>query len=233
MSHIKRLTKEIANYTKNFKTTSISDDEQLITLEEDGAYLYVNMQDITKLMAMVIGPKGTSYEDGFYVFSINVTDKYPFEPPQVQHLTTDGKIRINPNLYERGKVCLSILGTWSGPAWSSLMNIGVVLNYLRMIMNEDPLRNEPGYSNPSSHVDTARDYNDYVDHENMRYSILTVHHINKFPQFKSIIHELYEAKRAKLAAKISSRVESTPPRKVLTVYNSEIHINWSKLMKEL
>ena len=25
--------------------------------------------------------------------------------------------RLNPNLYENGKVCLSLLGTWSGPGW--------------------------------------------------------------------------------------------------------------------
>ena len=26
-----------------------------------------------------------------------------------------GKVRFNPNLYNDGKVCLSILGTWAGP----------------------------------------------------------------------------------------------------------------------
>jgi hypothetical protein len=30
-------------------------------------------------------------------------------------VTTDnGRVRFNPNLYANGKVCLSILGTWSG-----------------------------------------------------------------------------------------------------------------------
>ena len=38
---------------------------------------------------------------------------------QVQFLTTGGgKVRFNPNLYECGKVCLSLLGTWSGPSWN-------------------------------------------------------------------------------------------------------------------
>jgi hypothetical protein len=36
-------------------------------------------------------------------------------PPQVSFKTTGGgSIRFNPNLYAEGKVCLSLLGTWSG-----------------------------------------------------------------------------------------------------------------------
>jgi hypothetical protein len=36
-------------------------------------------------------------------------------PPQVQLRTTGGgQVRFNPNLYNCGKVCLSLLGTWAG-----------------------------------------------------------------------------------------------------------------------
>lgn len=35
--------------------------------------------------------------------------------PQVHLCTTGGnRVRFNPNLYNCGKVCLSLLGTWSG-----------------------------------------------------------------------------------------------------------------------
>lgn len=37
---------------------------------------------------------------------------------QAKFLTTGGgSVRFNPNLYNCGKVCLSLLGTWSGPSW--------------------------------------------------------------------------------------------------------------------
>jgi Ubiquitin-conjugating enzyme len=37
----------------------------------------------------------------------------------MKFLTTGaGSVRFNPNLYNCGKVCLSLLGTWSGPSWS-------------------------------------------------------------------------------------------------------------------
>jgi ubiquitin-protein ligase len=54
-------------------------------------------------------------------FSRHVIDFYldpksfPFDPPKAYfHSWTNGRGRVNPNLYEEGKVCLSILGTWAG-----------------------------------------------------------------------------------------------------------------------
>ena len=42
--------------------------------------------------------------------------QYPEVPPKVQLITTGmGAVRFNPNLYNCGKVCLSLLGTWQGP----------------------------------------------------------------------------------------------------------------------
>jgi ubiquitin-protein ligase len=35
---------------------------------------------------------------------------------QVHYFSTSSE-RLNPNLYHDGKVCLSLLGTWSGPGW--------------------------------------------------------------------------------------------------------------------
>jgi ubiquitin-protein ligase len=56
---------------------------------------------------------------------------YPHVPPKVTFRTTaDGRLRFNPNLYTDGKVCLSLLGTWSGDPWipdtSSLLQVRVV-----------------------------------------------------------------------------------------------------------
>lgn len=59
-------------------------------------------------------------QGGCFEFDILLPADYPNRPPQVQFLTTgSGRIRFNPNLYNTGKVCLSLLGTWSGPGWDS------------------------------------------------------------------------------------------------------------------
>jgi hypothetical protein len=57
------------------------------------------------------------------------------------------QVRFNPNLYNCGKVCLSLLGTWSGPSWqpgtSTLLQ--VLLSISAMIIVPDPFFNEPSY----------------------------------------------------------------------------------------
>ena len=66
----------------------------------------------------MIGPENTPYQYGFYLFDIKVPSEYPFKPPIVKFYTQNNKTRFNPNLYINGKVCLSILNTWSGPQWT-------------------------------------------------------------------------------------------------------------------
>ena len=64
---------------------------------------------------MIAGPDGTPYAGGLFEFDIFMPIEYPNSPP-LMHLRTTGKgsVRFNPNLYNCGKVCLSLLGTWSG-----------------------------------------------------------------------------------------------------------------------
>ncbi|GFZ05666.1 ubiquitin-conjugating enzyme 25 [Actinidia rufa] len=58
------------------------------------------------------GPAGTPYHDGLFVFDVHFPPTYPDIPPMVYYYS--GGLRLNPNLYDCGKVCLSLLNTWSG-----------------------------------------------------------------------------------------------------------------------
>jgi ubiquitin-protein ligase len=94
------------------------------------------------------GPEDTPYANGCFFFDIFLDD-YPKSPPKVCFLTTgNGKVRFNPNLYKCGKVCLSLLGTWSGPSWvpnqSTLLQVLVSIQGL--ILVPEPFYNEPGYT---------------------------------------------------------------------------------------
>ncbi|KAI5385317.1 hypothetical protein KIW84_072062 [Lathyrus oleraceus] len=62
------------------------------------------------LRAVIIGPQGTPYHDGLFFFDCLFPSSYPAGPPQVHYHS--GGLRLNPNLYQCGKVCLSLLGTW-------------------------------------------------------------------------------------------------------------------------
>lgn len=63
-----------------------------------------------------------------------------------------GGLRLNPNLYDCGKVCLSLLNTWNGkktemwiPGKSTMLQVLVSIQGL--ILNAKPFFNEPGYEN--------------------------------------------------------------------------------------
>jgi ubiquitin-protein ligase len=75
----------------------------------------------------IVGPEGTPYSNGLFFFDIELYD-YPHSPPKVTLLTGQGKCRLNPNLYQDGKVCLSLLGTWSGPGWYVLHETFTILH---------------------------------------------------------------------------------------------------------
>lgn len=99
------------------------------------------------LRALITGPEDTPYGFGCFLFDIDLGD-YPRTAPKVKFLTTGGgKVRFNPNLYNCGKVCLSLLGTWTGPGWiankSTLLQVLVSIQGL--ILVPDPYFNEPGY----------------------------------------------------------------------------------------
>lgn len=87
-----------------------------------GSSIFIRV-DETRLdlfKVLIIGPAGSPYENGVFEFDILCPPNYPDAPPSVLLITTGGgKVRFNPNLYNCGKVCLSLLGTWQGPGWIS------------------------------------------------------------------------------------------------------------------
>ena len=86
------------------------------------------------------------YEGGFFYFVIRVPPTYPFRAPRVRIMTTsNGTVRFNPNLYKNGKVCLSILGTWTGPSWLPSQSIASLLMSIQSLLSSNPYFNEPGF----------------------------------------------------------------------------------------
>lgn len=67
------------------------------------------------LMQLLMFPESVDcpYCGGCFIFDVFIPVTYPAVPPKVQLVTTGyGTVRFNPNLYNCGKVCLSLLGTW-------------------------------------------------------------------------------------------------------------------------
>ncbi|KAJ6396880.1 hypothetical protein OIU77_021835 [Salix suchowensis] len=108
--------------------------------------IYEDRMDL--LRAAIVGSNGTPYHDGLFFFDIFLPPEYPQEPPSVHYRS--GGLRVNPNLYESGKICLSLLNTWTGsgsevwnPERSSILQ--VLLSLQALVLNEKPYFNEAGY----------------------------------------------------------------------------------------
>ncbi|XP_013915271.1 PREDICTED: ubiquitin-conjugating enzyme E2 Z-like [Thamnophis sirtalis] len=111
-----------------------------------GMFVVPDPHDMTKIHALITGPFDTPYEGGFFLFLFRCPPDYPIHPPRVKLMTTgNNTVRFNPNFYRNGKVCLSILGTWTGPAWSPAQSISSVLISIQSLMTENPYHNEPGF----------------------------------------------------------------------------------------
>jgi ubiquitin-protein ligase len=126
---------------------------ELATLQAslpDGIYVRHGASRLDMIKGMLLGPKGTPYEGGLFEFDLFCPYSYPVTPPKMQFKTTGGGLaHFNPNLYADGKVCLSLLGTWSGQPWmasgpnkSTLLQLFISIQ--SMILCDEPWYNEPG-----------------------------------------------------------------------------------------
>ena len=99
------------------------------------------------LRAAMVGPEGTPYHDNLFVFDFHF-HAVPRRAPAA-HYHSFG-LRVNPNLYENGKVCLSLLHTWQGkgsevwhPDRSNMLQVLVSIQGLVLV--DKPYYNEAGY----------------------------------------------------------------------------------------
>ncbi|KAG8368072.1 hypothetical protein BUALT_Bualt15G0007300 [Buddleja alternifolia] len=114
----------------------------------EGIYVRAYEDRMDLLRAVIVGAYGTPYQDGLFFFDFHLPPEYPDVPPSAYYHS--GGWRINPNLYEEGKVCLSLLNTWTGrgnevwdPSTSSILQVLVSLQGL--VLNSKPYFNEAGY----------------------------------------------------------------------------------------
>lgn len=143
----------------------------------DDVFVIADDTNMAFVDVLIKGPTDTPYEGGFFWFAIGFTPNYPFEPPKVKFMTTGGngpahshKIRFNPNMYSSGKVCLSILGTWEGPCWTSIMSLKSLIISIRSLMTENPITNEPGYKHVTVDSKAAMRYNRYITYCTLKFA---------------------------------------------------------------
>ena len=113
----------------------------------DGIYVRHGSSRLDVMKILIIGPKDTPYENGIFEFDLLCSGEYPNAAPKMKFKTTGGgRAHFNPNLYTDGKICLSLLGTWSGEPWRPGQStiLQVLVSIQSMIFCDEPWCNEPG-----------------------------------------------------------------------------------------
>ena len=198
-------------------------------------HIYYDDDNIKILYALIIGPKDTPYEGGYYYFKIEYDESYPSKSPKCKFETIDNKIRFNPNLYENGKICLSILGTWSGPGWKPVMNTRSILLNFQSLLHEYPIINEPMYNKLNVDDIKSINYNKLLKYYNYKFAILGMFK-NKdyYPFFNDIIekhfNENYEKYKNELE-ELSKALEGIHI-KVYPWNNSSATLEYKKLLQK-
>lgn len=171
-------------------------------LSQSGIYVYYDENNINNIYALLIGTSSTPYENGFYFFKFTYPPNYPMQPPLAKYCTQGQlinptinqpySVRFNPNLYICGKVCLSMLNTWGGPGWVPTNTISNVLVAIQaIVLNQNPLTNEPGYENSPQQELTL--YNNIIEYANIKIAVceMITNTPKEFVCFKDILSDIF------------------------------------------
>jgi len=209
-------------------------------LTDNGIYYIHDEADMLKGYAMIVGPEGTPYFGGYYFFDFTFPCDYPFSPPKVKYMTNDGITRFNPNLYKCGKVCVSILNTWTGDKWSSCQTINSVLLTLCSLLNENPFLNEPGQT-PGSRDCIA--FNKSIEYCNIQFAVCKLlnnckghlfpgYNLEKFNIFYPDLINLFEKNYDKLLDIVAKKSNSSEMNNehIVQLYGMKTQANYGKLL---
>lgn len=214
---LKRITNiDIKNYHK-------------LELNKNGIHIIFDESNLMKAKALIIGPKDSIYENAYLLFNIEFPKNYPFSPPNI-HYISENNIRIHPNIYTNGKVCLSILGTWNGPCWTSIMDINTVLLTIQSLLDNNPLIHEPGCNN-SKFAKKQLIYKNIIYYNTLNSLIIDVvkRDLGDFEIFRNIINETFDSK--KILQKIDKLKETYQDGETIIchIYRIKLKININKL----
>ncbi|KAF3451163.1 hypothetical protein FNV43_RR07255 [Rhamnella rubrinervis] len=140
--------------------------------------------------------------------------EYPHEPPMVHYIS--GGLRVNPNLYESGKVCLSLLNTWTGkgtevwnPGSSTILQ--VLLSLQALVLNEKPYFNEAGYDQQMGRAEGEKNSVSYNENAFLMTCKSMLYLLRKPPKhYEALVEEHFSQRSQYILMACKSHMEGAP-----------------------
>lgn len=185
---IKRVNAELKNIKESLKDYPI--------------YVIGTEENMHLFKILFVPEYDTPYAGGYYEFDLFLPQNYPHVVPKMHFLTTNNnKFRFNPNLYQCGHVCLSLLNTWAENQWdpdnSTLSQ--VLISVYSMIFCSHPYTNEPSCYNSLQSTEGRKKserYNEDIRNANVIIAIKKQLQNNNTP-FKDIIQNHWTQNKEK------------------------------------
>lgn len=196
-------------------------------------YFHIDETNIKLMHFMIIGPSETPYEHGFFVFKLEIPNEYPFKPPHVTYLSTNGNIRFHPFLYENGKVCLSLLNTWAGPQWTSIQTLRSILMSIQSIFSKQPLLDEPGHQHDCQNK--VELYNRIIEYYKYDFSILNQLNKKVFPFFYEQQKNYFNNNFNDIQSNIKNLIKTIPTKlpELFITKNSYVEIKYTDILNNI
>ncbi|CAI9087446.1 OLC1v1021516C1 [Oldenlandia corymbosa var. corymbosa] len=177
-------------------------------------FVRIYEENMNLLRAAIIGAPGTPYHDGLFFFDIFLPSEYPYQPPVVYY--NSGGLRVNPNLYESGKVCLSLLNTWTGsgsevwnPEKSTVLQ--VLLSLQALVLNEKPYFNEAGYDSQVGKAEGEKNSVSYNENAFLVSCKSMLYVLRKPPKhFEALVGEHFRQRYKSILAACKAYMDGAP-----------------------
>jgi ubiquitin-protein ligase len=203
---------------------------------ESTIWIRISRTNVNLFTFLISGPKDTPYENGLFEFHAYFPENYPIGVPQVLLNTTgNDTVRFNPNLYNSGKVCLSLLGTWGGQEgekWNTKTStfLQVMVSIQSLILIEDPYFNEPGWErqmNTELGKSKSREYSESKQPHTINLAMINM---IKFPPagFEDVIHNHFIMKKEEIINRTHIWEQNA-----ISSTNKNLIINYRKELIEL
>ena len=225
--------------TKDIKLLDDNKDE----LASRGIYFYVNDINIFNVEFLIIPKQKKDVEDdtlispytgGFFIFKLVIPEDYPLSPPKATFYPQQNTIRLHPNYYENGNVCLSVTNTWGKEDWVPSISLLSLANVFEERLNERSLAFEPG-KEMVSNIDLKR-FNTLLKYAINKVAVLDVlmgKYGQTYKNFQECIWQHWRDHKEEYIGSLKDFVNLPVGDRYQQYYNHVLYVDFPKLLQEL